>query len=46
MDNQVYVVTFVLELYTVLILAAWPVSVLIYHILVLVGWFFGWYFEH
>jgi hypothetical protein len=35
-----------LELDTVLILAAWPVLVLIYHILVLVGWYFGWYFEH
>ncbi len=35
-----------LELYTVLILAAWPVSVLIYHILVLVGQYFGRYFEH
>jgi hypothetical protein len=32
------------ELYTVFILAAWPVLVLIYHILVLVGWYFGRYF--
>jgi hypothetical protein len=35
-----------LELDTVLILAAWPVLVLIYHILVLVGRYFGRYFEH
>jgi hypothetical protein len=35
-----------LELYTVLILAACPVLVLIYNILVLVGWYFSWYFEH
>jgi hypothetical protein len=35
-----------LELYTILILAAWPVLVLIYHILVLVNWYFGRYFEH
>jgi hypothetical protein len=34
-----------IELDTFLILAAWPVSELIYHILVLVGWYFGRYFE-
>ncbi len=33
------------ELYSVLTLAAWPVLVLIYLILVLVGWYFGWYFQ-
>ena len=33
------------ELYTVLILAAFLVSVLVYHILVLVGWYFGRYFQ-
>jgi hypothetical protein len=33
-----------LELYTILILAAWPVLVLIYHVLVLVGRYFGRYF--
>jgi hypothetical protein len=37
---------FHIELDTVLILAAWSVSVLIYHILVLVGRYFGRYFEH
>ncbi len=34
-----------LELDTILILAAWPVSVMIYHILVLVGRYFGQYFQ-
>ncbi len=35
-----------LELLTVLILAAWPVLLLIYHILLLDCWYFGRYFEH
>jgi hypothetical protein len=39
-------ILFIVELYTILILAAWPVLVLIHHILVLVGWYFGRYFEH
>ena len=34
-----------IELYTVLILAAFSVSVLVYHILVLVGRYFGQYFQ-
>jgi hypothetical protein len=44
--SRVLPYTIPLELDTILILAAWPVLVLIYHILVLVGWYFGRYFEH
>ncbi len=44
--EKVLMIVFQIKLLTVLILAAWPVSVLTYHILVLVGWYLGRYFEH